>query len=96
MADDTGMHYYDAELLRFRAHTHNDTASRDSDLAASRVLARRQGAPVLELRSALDEFHLRGEPARAAVIDALSRLPTGTTIPERQRAAALMYPAAPM
>ena len=40
------MHYYDAELLRLRAHTHADAAGRQADLAAAHDLARRQGAPV--------------------------------------------------
>jgi len=39
-------------------------------------LARRQGATFFELRAAVDDFDLRGEPARAALVDAASRIPT--------------------
>jgi hypothetical protein len=64
LAEDTGMHFYDAELLRLRAHTHTDPEARRADLGAARDLARRQGAPLFELRAALDDFERRGEPAR--------------------------------
>lgn len=86
LAEETGMHYYDTELLRLRAHTQEDAAARQADLSAARDLARRQGAPLFELRAALDEFHFRGAAARAAVADALGRLPADTAVPERQRA----------
>ena len=62
LADDTGMHFYDAEPLRLRAHTHTDPDARQADIAAARELARRQGATLFELRAALDDFELRGEP----------------------------------
>ena len=68
-AQDTGMHFYDAELLRLRAHTHTDPDARRADLAAALELARRQGATLFELRAALDDFELRGQPARAALVD---------------------------
>ena len=60
IAEDTGMHYYDVELLRARAHTHTDPDDRAADLAAAIKLARRQDAPLFELRAALDDFELRG------------------------------------
>ena len=44
LARDTGMRYYDAELLRLRAHTHTDPDARRADLGAALDLARRQGA----------------------------------------------------
>ena len=43
------------------------TSTRAGDIAAALELARRQGATLFELRAALDDFELRGEPARAAV-----------------------------
>ena len=67
LAQDTGMCFYDAELLRLRAHTHTDPEARRADLGAALDLARRQGATLFELRAALDDFELRGEPARAAL-----------------------------
>ena len=39
-------------------------------------LVRRQGSTFFELRAAVDDFDLRGEPARAALVDAASRIPT--------------------
>jgi len=67
LADGTGMRFYDAELLRLRARTHTDPDARRADLAAALDLARRQGATLFELRAALDDFELRGQPARAAL-----------------------------
>ena len=48
LANDTGMHFYDAELLRRRAHTHTDLAARQADVSAALALARRQGATLFE------------------------------------------------
>ena len=89
LAEHTGMHYYDAELLRVRARTHNDTAARRADLAAARELARHQGAPLFELRAAIDDFEMRGESARAALLDAFGRLPIDCSLLEMKRAADL-------
>ena len=88
LAQDTGMCFYDAELLRLRAHTHTDPDARRADIAAALDLARRQGATLFELRAALDDFELRGEPARAALVDAASRIPTDSAWPELARAEA--------
>ena len=44
LARDTGMCFYDAELLRLRAHTHTDPESRRAGVCAALELARRQGA----------------------------------------------------
>jgi hypothetical protein len=86
----TGMCFYDAELLRFRAHTHThtDPSACHADLDAALELARRQGATLFELRAALDNFELRGQPARAAVIDVVSRMPTTSAWGELARAQA--------
>ena len=88
LADDTGMHFCDAELLRHRAHTHSDSAARQTDLDAARQLARRQGATLFELRAALDDFELRREAARAPLADVVSRMPTDSAMPELARARA--------
>ena len=90
LARDTGMHFYDAELLRLRAHTHTDPDARQADIGAALDLARRQGATLFELRAALDDFELRGEPARAAVVDAVSRFPVNNAWPELARAQAAL------
>jgi class 3 adenylate cyclase/tetratricopeptide (TPR) repeat protein len=90
MADETGMHFYDAELLRVRAHTNDDPDARQADLQAAIDLARTQGAPVFELRAAADNYELLGEPARAPLAAALSRFPADQTWPELARARALL------
>ena len=84
------MHVYDAELLRVRARTYTDPDMRAADLAAAIELARRQGAPLFELRAALDDFELRGGPARAVLVDAAARLPADSALPEGARAQALL------
>jgi class 3 adenylate cyclase len=95
LARDTGMHYYDAELLRLRAQTHTDPEARQADLAASIELAGRQGATLFELRAALDDYELRGEPARASVADAVSRMPANSAFPAQARARDLAESADP-
>jgi hypothetical protein len=84
----TGMRFYDAELLRWRARAQPDPQARRSDIAAALQLARSQGAALFELRAALDDFALRGQPARSAVVDAASRVPS--TFPELARARAAL------
>ncbi|WP_234783673.1 adenylate/guanylate cyclase domain-containing protein [Mycolicibacterium celeriflavum] len=90
LARDTGMCFYDAELLRLRARTHASPEARQADIDAAVKLARHQGATIFELRGALNDFELRGQPARAALIDAASRIPTGYAWPELARARAAL------
>jgi hypothetical protein len=88
LAQDTGMCFYDAELLRLRAHTHTDPDARQADITAALELARRQGATLFELRAALDDFELRGEPTRAALAEVVSRFPRDGAWAELARAQA--------
>ena len=90
MADDTEWHFYDAELIRLRAHTCDAPDARRARLRAAIELARTQGAFVLELRAAADDFELGGEPARGALVDALSRFPAEQSWPELAHARALL------
>lgn len=90
MADETGWRIYDAELQRLRAHTSDDPDARHADLRAAIELAQTQGAPIYELRAAADDFELIGEPARAALMDALNRFPSAQTWPELARVSALL------
>ena len=90
IADDTQMHFFDAELLRARASTHTDPDTRAADLGAAMALARHQGAPLYELRAALDDVDLRGEPAHPQLADALARLPADCTLPDAVRARAVL------
>jgi hypothetical protein len=91
LADESGVHFYDAELLWLRAHA-RDGADGHADLRAAIELARRQGATIFQLRAAADDFELRNEPAgaRQALLDALDRFPDGSTWPELARARALL------
>ncbi|MET0898694.1 MAG: adenylate/guanylate cyclase domain-containing protein [Mycobacterium sp.] len=86
----TGMHFYDAELLRLRAGTTDDHAARTADLRAAAELARAQDARVFELRAAVDDFGYRGDAARAGLADALSRFPADCDWPEFAAARSLL------
>ena len=67
LAAETGMHYYDAELLRIRARTHSSGEQRLDDLDAAARLARGQGAKIFELRSTTDGFELARRTAAGRV-----------------------------
>jgi class 3 adenylate cyclase/tetratricopeptide (TPR) repeat protein len=90
MAQDTGVHFYESELLRVRAHTNDDENLRHAGLRSAIELAQAQGAPVFELRAAADDFELVGEPARAALAAAIGRFPADQSWPELARARALL------
>ena len=75
LARDTGMHFYDAELLPLRTHTHTDPDARNADIAAARELAHHQDANLFELRAALDDFDLRG-PIAKGIVQPRRRRPT--------------------
>jgi hypothetical protein len=90
MADETGIHFYDAELLRIRAHTHDDADARHAELRGAIELAQQQGHPVFELRAAADVVELVGESGRTVLEDALSHFPVDQTWPELARARALL------
>ena len=53
------------------------------------------GRDPFELRSALDDFELHGQPARAALTDVVSRFPTDSGWPELARAQAALDQTAP-
>ncbi|CAN3127129.1 ATP-binding protein [Mycobacterium sp. smrl_JER01] len=88
LAADTDVHFYDAELLRLRAHTEAEADDRDRCLRDAAALARRQGAAIFELRSAADLYQLRG--ARDGLADAVERFPPDSSWPELARARALL------
>ena len=90
LADATGVHYYDAELLRLRAKLQADPDTKAADLAAAIDLTRRQEAFLFELRSALDDFKLRGEPARGGLTETVKRIPVDSAWPELTRARAAL------
>jgi hypothetical protein len=83
-----GQRFYDAELLRLRAHTLTEPDARAAGVAAALDFARSQDTPLFEIRAALDDFELRGEPARDALTNAARRL-IGD-LPELARARVLL------
>lgn len=68
--------------MRLRAHTLTDPDARAAGFGAALEVARRQGAVLFDLRAALDDFELRGQPARAALCDVASRLVSDSGLPE--------------
>ena len=84
-----GQRFYDAELLRLRAHTLTDPEARAAGFGVALDVARSQGALMFELRAALDDFELRGSPAREALRDAAGRL-HDDGLPEMTRARELL------
>lgn len=87
MARETGMAFYDSELLRLRSHVQTDPAARRADLESALQLARHQGANLFELRCALDYFDFCGQSASDALADAMSRMPSDSALTESSRAA---------
>jgi class 3 adenylate cyclase/tetratricopeptide (TPR) repeat protein len=95
LAQHTGLHFYDAELLRLRAQSQAGPDARQADINAALDLARRQGAILFELRAALDDFAVRGEPASVAVATAAKRIPPNNQWPELARAEAAISELSP-
>jgi class 3 adenylate cyclase/tetratricopeptide (TPR) repeat protein len=89
-AEETGMHFYDAELLRLQAHTFADPRVRRHTLAAALEFARNQGAILFELRCLLDSFDLTGNGDRSELHDALGRFCGDARWPEFARAQAIL------
>jgi class 3 adenylate cyclase/tetratricopeptide (TPR) repeat protein len=89
-AEETGMHFYDAELLRVRAHTFTDPQKRRHALIAALEFARHQGANLFELRCLLDLFTLTGEGDRSELADAVGRFGGDARWPEFVRAHSIL------
>jgi class 3 adenylate cyclase/tetratricopeptide (TPR) repeat protein len=85
-AEETGMHFEDAELMRLRAHTLTDPQERRDAAATALEFARHQGATLFELRCLLDSFDLFGDEHRSGLADAVRRFAGDTRWPELQRA----------
>ncbi|AKS31386.1 ATP-binding protein [Mycolicibacterium goodii] len=83
-AQETGMHFHDAELMRERAHALADPADRRAQLDAAKQLANQQGATLFELRCALDCFDITGD--EVSLRSTLQRFPGDRRWPERIRA----------
>lgn len=85
-AEETGMHFHDAELMRERARTLPDPADQRAQLDAAKQLANQQGATLFELRCALDSFDVLGDGDPASLRRTLDRFPGDRRWPERVRA----------
>jgi class 3 adenylate cyclase/tetratricopeptide (TPR) repeat protein len=84
-AEETGMRFQDAELMRLRAHTFTDPQERRHALAAALELARHQGATLFELRCLLDSFDLLGDGDRSELADVCRRFRGDARWPEFAR-----------
>jgi class 3 adenylate cyclase/tetratricopeptide (TPR) repeat protein len=84
-AEETGMHFHDAELMRLRSHTLTEHQSRHKALAEALEFTRHQGAILFELRCLLDVFDL-GELNRSELADVVRRFPGDARWPEYVRA----------
>jgi hypothetical protein len=71
---------------RTAARTPTDPGARHADINATLAFAHRRAATPFELRAALDDYELRGQPVRAPLIDATRRIPTNNAWPELARA----------
>jgi tetratricopeptide (TPR) repeat protein len=89
-AEETGMHFYDAELTRLRAHTLTDPQPRRAALDTALELSRRQGAVLFELRCLLDFFDLGEDRDRPDIADAVRRFPGDARWPEFLRAQSII------
>jgi class 3 adenylate cyclase/tetratricopeptide (TPR) repeat protein len=89
-AEETGMHFYDAELMRLRAQTFADPQERRTALAGALESARRQGATLFELRCLLDSFEVIGGGDRSELEDAIRRFRGNASWPEFVRAQGIL------
>ncbi|RZT25298.1 adenylate/guanylate cyclase family protein [Mycobacterium sp. BK558] len=92
---DIGMCFYEGELHRLRAHTHSDPDDVRADLAVALDTARGQCAHLYELRATLDDFALRGESARGALVAVNDQFALDNPLPERSRCLAVLAAATP-
>jgi class 3 adenylate cyclase/tetratricopeptide (TPR) repeat protein len=90
LADQTGMGFYNAELLRLRADTSDDLEAAKSDLIEAIRLAEIQSAPVFELRSATSYYDRFGEDGREVLTAAVAHFPQDSVWPELARARAML------
>jgi hypothetical protein len=85
-AEETEMHFYDAELMRVRARTFADPQDRRNAVAPALEFARNQGATLFELRCLLDLFDLAGGGDPRELADAVRRFSGDGRWPEFARA----------
>jgi class 3 adenylate cyclase len=89
-AEETGMHFYDAELTRLLAQTLTNPQERLNALATALRLARHQGATLFELRSLLDLLDHLEDGDRSEISDVVRRFAGDARWPEFARAQAIL------
>jgi class 3 adenylate cyclase/tetratricopeptide (TPR) repeat protein len=89
-AEETAMHFYDAELMRLRARTFADPQERRNAVAPALEFARHQGATLFELRCLLDLFDLAGGGDPRELADAVRRFGGDVRWPEFARAQSIL------
>lgn len=87
-AEETGMRFYDGELMRVRALTFTDPRKRRNALTDALEFARQQGATLFELRCMLDLFDIDGD--RSALAEVVRRFPGDARWPEFARAQCIL------
>lgn len=81
LADETGMRFHSAELLRLRARLHDTPQDRADALWVALDLARHQGALVYQLRCAVDLVEYDCPDARAVLATTVDDFPTQSEWP---------------
>ena len=90
LAEETAMHFYDAETLRHLANLELHPQGRETGLREALELARRQHGALFELRAAVDLAELCGSAERSTLEMALTVWPAGSRYPELARARAAL------
>jgi class 3 adenylate cyclase len=82
LAEQTGMHFYDAETRRCAAHLEDDREQRSKALIVAHEQALSQGAVPFALRIARDLHELDGAPARPRLKAAIDAFAPGASSPD--------------
>ena len=86
LAEQTGMHFYDAETLRQLANLELHPQGREKGLRKALELARRQNGALFEVRAAIDLADLCGSAEKSVLETALAGFDEGSRYPELARA----------
>jgi hypothetical protein len=76
--------------LRLRARVAASDDDRANDLRAAVDTARKQGASIFELRSAIDDFELNGSSTKGVLAAAVGRFSADSDWPDLVRARAML------
>jgi class 3 adenylate cyclase len=89
-AEESDMHFQDAELMRLLAHTVSDRRAREAELSDALEFARGQDAALFELRCLVDWFELVDGARRVELEGVISRIPGDASWPEVDHARRLL------